>query len=168
MVTFGRYTQVKLLGGRLLQGDPIQKNLTLRAALVESKRRAHDLRPVFHDWLPQWLEQNRQVFAAGGLPGPWAPLSPSYAAWKATHYPGKTILRRTDRLYASLTSRSPDTVWEVTPRTIRFGTRVPYFVYHQTGTRRMPARPPLVLLDGSWRRLVEAVNAFVQPEVGRG
>jgi phage gpG-like protein len=168
MTTFGKFTRIKLLGGELLQGDPTQQNVVIRNALVESKRRAHDLRPVYERWLPTWLEQNRRVFAAEGLPGPWAPLSPAYAAWKAKRYPGKSILRRTDRLYESLTQRSPDTVWEITPRTIRFGTRVPYWKYHQTGTRRMPARPPLVLLDATWQDLVRQVNAYVKPEFGRG
>lgn len=75
---------------------------------------------------------------------PWEPLSPAYGAWKALHYPDKTILRRTDRLWRSLTNKTgEDNVSLVLPLHAAFGARPPsgrYGRFHQLGTANMPQR----------------------------
>ena len=49
-------------------------------------------------------------------------------------------LRRTSRLYRSLVSETRDSVAVVSAKRIQYGTLVPYGVYHQRGTSRMPRR----------------------------
>lgn len=49
-------------------------------------------------------EQRKHLAAAQGASGPFAPLSPAYAARKARLYPGKGILRAEDVLYDSVIS----------------------------------------------------------------
>lgn len=71
----------------------------------------------------------------------WAPLSEAYRLWKARHYPGRGILVRTGRLRASLTGSGGDSIRVVAGRRGEVGTNVPYAIFHQGGTSRMPARP---------------------------
>jgi hypothetical protein len=40
---------------------------------------------------------------ASGASGKWTPLSPAYKLFKEREFPGKTILRREDALYESMT-----------------------------------------------------------------
>ena len=71
----------------------------------------------------------------------WANLSEPYGTYKERDYPNKTILRRTDRLYESLTVKGhKDNVVTKGPRSMTFGTKVPYAVWHQLRTKSMPAR----------------------------
>jgi phage gpG-like protein len=161
---WGRETRIKLLGGELIyrqKGDTIA---SMRRYLEGIKRRALNLAPVFLRFRDVWFEQNERVFAAEGLPTAWPALSPAYAAWKQRNFPGKTILRRTDRLFGSLTSMAPDTIFQATPRTLRMGSRVPYFMAHQVGAGNLPARPPLVLLPETFSELHMMVMDFVVEE----
>ena len=79
-----------------------------------------------------------------GARGSWAPLSEKYAAWKSTHYPGMPILQATGTMKDALTnSASPYAHREVSGNDFNFGTSgLDYASYHQTGTSRMPDRPP--------------------------
>lgn len=94
------------------------------------------LTPVFE------AEMERQFDAEGGGPsGAWDPLSSAYAKWKDEHYPGKTILRRTDAMFEGLTqSSSPFAARVFGGEEFNFGTQgVPYASFHQVGAY---ARPP--------------------------
>lgn len=93
--------------------------------------------------------------------GGWAPLSPRYAEWKAANYPGKTILRRTDALYESLTSR-PLGIEILEPGFMVLGSDVDYGAYHQLGTDRMPRRRPVSLTESARRDWVKRIHAFLQ------
>lgn len=95
----------------------------------------------------------------------WRPLSPRYLAWKERHYPGMGILRRTDRLYKSLTETGGEHILRVYPDAVEMGTRVLYAVYHQArdrGKARFPRRlviPPLTRAEGA--RIADALLAFL-------
>lgn len=107
-----------------------------------------DYRPVwdliYDDFLAEVKAQFESEGAHGG--GRWAPLSERYARWKQKHYPGKPILERTGDLKKSLTERgAPGAVFRSEPRALTMGTDVPYAIYHQTGTRKMPARQEIRL-----------------------
>lgn len=93
------------------------------------------------------LEQGvaAQFDAEGAGPtGAWAQLSPPYARWKEANFPGQPILVRTGALRAALTEGgAPGALRDVSSDSLAFGTAgVPYASYHQTGTGRMPSRPP--------------------------
>lgn len=100
--------------------------------------------------LAKALEKNlRTRFAREGDGGPvsgkWAELSKAYKAWKKIHYPGRKKLVRRGMLRAALTSSaSPNALRETADTSYVFGTTgIHYASFHQTGTRKMPARPPL-------------------------
>lgn len=87
-------------------------------------------------------------FAAQGTGGPvlgaWKPLSKNYAAWKRANYPGRKILTLRGYLREGMTNDASLYAWRHSNDVeFSFGTRgVPYAEFHQTGTRKMPARPP--------------------------
>jgi phage gpG-like protein len=142
MVTFGRDTRIRFVGGEIIfhrEGfDEMVANLD---GIV---RRSQHLGPVFQRFQPHWFEAIAEAFDKGGDPVEWPELSPAYEGWKSRAYPGQPIMRRSDELYESLTNQTSDTIWRVGPRSIEFGTRVPYFTYHQEGIG-VPQRQTLTL-----------------------
>lgn len=97
-------------------------------------------------------------FATQGR-GLWRPLSKRYAAQKAQKYPGKTVLRRTDRMYDSLVKRTASSIVSINKNELTYGTSVPFASFHQTGTRKMPARKIIALTEGDKDKIIKAVQA---------
>lgn len=89
--------------------------------------------------------QERQFRSGGAEIGGWKPLAKSTLRQKARLGYPSDILVRTGRLMRSLASKTTDTVEEITSRDLRIGTGVPYAIYHQKGTKKMPARPLIAL-----------------------
>jgi len=93
----------------------------------------------------------------------WAPLSPVTIDRKEH----SAILVDTGRMFESLTTPNgtEDTVWITGPTWLTFGTEVPYAQYHQTGTKRMPARPHVGINETTatqiGQRLADAVAARI-------
>lgn len=105
--------------------------------MAQMEARARDMRPAWRRIIADFVAMERQQFATqGSLTGGWDPLTPEYAAWKAEHYPGKPIMRRTDRLWASLTE-GPQ-VREEHARSLRLGTTVPYA---EASSKKRPVVP---------------------------
>jgi phage gpG-like protein len=131
-------------------------------AFTRLRARFDDFSQVFEKLGADVREILKQQFDAQGRPQPWVPLSPVYAAWKAQHYPGKTILRRTDRLYEALTRKGfTDNVSVIEPTQAFFGAeglagRIGY--YHQLGTRRMPQRRIFDLTEEDKRMLTKTIH----------
>jgi phage gpG-like protein len=114
-----------------------------------------------------------EQFASEGRAGgtPWAALAPSTARRRRT---GTSLLNVTGALLASLTDAgAPGHVEETDGQTLTLGSRLPYAIYHQTGTgtgygqtflpghtkgqRGMPMRPLIVLTPDRaehWAELV--------------
>jgi phage gpG-like protein len=130
-----------------------------------------DLRPAWGAVQEIFVAFMKELFATqGGYVGEaWEPLSPGYAAWKARHAPDKSILRLRDRLYGSLTSTaSTEHVYRTGPSFAEMGTRVAYAVHHQTGTRRMPARPPIKAFSrAEGERVADVILAHLLRETRR-
>lgn len=114
----------------------------------------HDFTPAMTAEIGQLQEVHRRHFENQADPGgtPWAPLSPATVAMKgrrsghqAAH---ETILVDTGRLFESLVVgpavSDSDRIRDVgrldDGAYLTFGTDVPYSIFHDTGTRRMPAR----------------------------
>lgn len=137
-------------------GD-VQVDRTLEAI----DERIVDMRPAWEALQARFLRVERRQFESQGrYSGGWAPLSPRYAAWKARHYPGKTILRRTDDLFRSLTEGPEVAVLE--PGYMVLGTAVEYAEYHQQGAGRLPRRRPVELSDYERREWVKVVQSFIR------
>lgn len=105
-----------------------------------------DLRPFWNAaFRPAFLAVEAEQFAsqgAAGRAGPWAKLSPDYAAAKAAHGYPSMILVRTGALRASLLG-GKGSVFESHPAWMAIGTSVPYGIYHQTGGGSLPRRRPV-------------------------
>lgn len=96
---------------------------------------------------------------ARGASGKWTPLAPVTKLFKETVFPGQAILRQTDDLFHSLTS--PDAVGAIVrPERdeLTLGSAVPYALFHQRGTGRMPARPPISLTDNDKRQIIKSIQ----------
>lgn len=119
-----------------------------------------NLEPVWSDIRADFLQGEQEQFDSqgGSGSGGWAALSPPYAAWKTMKAPGAPILVLSGALRASLTQDSDSmAVYRPQRLGLEIGSRVPYARYHQTGTSRMPSRPPIELTARQkrlWPRLV--------------
>lgn len=122
--------------------------------------RAEDMRPAWEVLRGRFLRVEQRQFASQGrYSGGWAPLSPRYAAWKARHYPGKTILRRTDQLWRSLTQGPEIAILE--PRFMMLGSAVRYGAFHQAGGGNLPRRRPVELSEYERRQWVKVMQSHI-------
>lgn len=119
-----------------------------------------DFRPLFNRIVTVLEESTVENFATEGH-GTWPPLSPRYAAWKAEHYPGKPIMRRTDRLYDSLVGKGAGAVRDIQETRMRYGTTVPYAAIHQKGGATIPQRRVVHLLEERKKAVMKEVQRFV-------
>jgi hypothetical protein len=110
----------------------------------------------FQNWKPQFekLEPEstttiHRVFEQEG-PG-WLELRPSTVAQKSKHYPGKTILRRTDRLYLSFAKGNAGNIARIEALSAEFGSDIAYGIYHQD------TRPIIRITDQDENRFIEIV-----------
>lgn len=106
--------------------------------LRKAKRKAENMLPLSRMIANQLKKTVMRNFEAQGRPTKWKPLSPRYRAWKKEHGYTDKILVRTGRLRQSINTRYTNDEAAVY-------TGVKYGVLHQTGTRRLPKRPFLVL-----------------------
>jgi len=121
-----------------------------------------DARPALKEIADDFhnVVERNQFDSQGGASGGWAALSPVYAAWKAK-YCGNPILVLGGALRASLEGRSSETIEEINPQSVRLGTRNKTAMWHQTGTSRMPARPPIDLLESDKKRWTDIVHEYL-------
>jgi phage gpG-like protein len=88
---------------------------------------------VRKDAIRPWLRKQFNAEGAQGAHGKWAALSTTYAKRKATLYPGKKILQASGAMMDDLLSESNE--GETTEKTMLYGTKIPYAIYHQDGTK---------------------------------
>lgn len=110
--------------------------------------------------LPEWTRvaekvdrafarDSRRLFATEGRSGgaKWRKLSDAYAKAKRKTHPGRKILTRDGELRDSLGhvgNENHSLKFGLRPRPfIDVGTEIPYAVYHQKGSGRLPKRNPI-------------------------
>lgn len=152
---------------RLELGGDVQLHRTLER-FTEA---VGDMRPAWGALRDRFVALEKRQFQSEGqaASGGWSPLSPTYAAWKARNYPGKTILRRTDELFESLTEGPAIFISE--PSYMVIGTDVPYAAYHQAGGPNLPQRRPVELPEAervAWGRVMQnhIMGADIDANVG--
>lgn len=81
--------------------------------------------------------------------GRWKPLSEPYAAWKTQAFPGQPTLVATGAMRDALTRASAAHALRAESGSqFNFGTHgLEFASFHQTGTTRMPDRPPFDFSD---------------------
>ena len=79
--------------------------------LRDMRQRARNLKPVFEKAGLALRKYTKSNYLSNGLEvGGWSPLSPKYAAWKATRFPGAPPMIRTGRLFNSVAVVGPEIV----------------------------------------------------------
>lgn len=131
----------------------------LHRAITRFTAGVSDLSPLWPDVLTEFRSIEAEQFDTRGH-GEWAPLSPTYASWKARNYPGRSLLVREGELRDSLTSDKGADV-KMAPLELRIGTRVKHAGFHQLGTSRMPARKPIDLREPDKQRLMRVVQRYL-------
>lgn len=128
-----------------------------------------DMRPFWEGALkPSFYAVEAQQFAsqgADGRSGAWAQLSPQYAAWKATHYPGRAILQRSGALMASLLGGAGH-IFQSAPSWMAIGSGLGYGIYHQTGAGNLPRRRPIDISGEQEKRIVAPAFGLIARELG--
>lgn len=134
----------------------------VKAKLDAMFARVRNLIPAWREFAKVLRRHNRAQFLTQGLQGgaPWAPLEPRYAAWKLKRYGPKLILQRTGDLMEDLTG-NPMGIERYLPNMAEFGTNIDYSTFHDTGTRYMPARKPMVVTPGLRSELDRLVGDYI-------
>jgi phage gpG-like protein len=115
-----------------------------------------DLRPVWDKIERTFYKIEREQFdseGSHGRTGKWAAITRPYAKRKAQKYGVQPILRASGKMAKSLTGNTSDTVLIKEKDEFGIGTRLFYAAFHQTGTNKMPARPPISFSDDDRRTL---------------
>lgn len=129
--------------------------------------RLSDLRAPFRSVAKYLREQaTPKTFQSEGarIGENWQPLSDSYGKWKAIHYPGQPLLRRTDALFRSLTEEGGDNISEVERESLVYGTRNPVAFYQQRGGGRLPRRKILDVTEEDRREIAARVRAHLDDQ----
>jgi phage gpG-like protein len=132
-----------------------------------------DWRQVFEEIYDNFADIEKKIFQRRGFPNRWTKLSPSYAAWKRVHYPGKPIMQLTGALLASLTGRgqatAQNTIKIIEKLRAEFGTDLPYAHAHQHGfpARNLPARPIVQLRPSDMDTWAEMIHEFAYRQAVR-
>lgn len=126
--------------------------------LIRFQQTVRSPEPVYRQ-LADWFagSQKKRFEREGAFAGTkWAPLSPTYAAWKKKQVGNKPILQFSGDLMKSLTQR-PLGVEVITKDHLIVGTDVPYAFLHQYGSGPVPARPPLIQATGQQKREIRRI-----------
>lgn len=129
------------------------------------------MKPAWDQVVPYLDRVEEEAFTSEGgttRGGRWPRLSERYRRWKARNFPGRRILERTGRLKESIIGSTPDTVSERTATRLTYGTRVPYAVYHQKGTGRIPRRAFLDLTERQSAAIGAIVARYIRVESAKG
>ncbi len=142
---------------------------------VEFDRAFHRVGEKLEDLRPVWPAIEREFYAiedeqfksegAKGRGGKWKPLSRPYAQQKANKYGVQPILRATGRLEKSLTSKTSDTRVVMEKQEFGIGTTLFYAAYHQSGTKKMPARPVISFSNETRTRLTKTMQKSLLAEL---
>jgi phage gpG-like protein len=134
----------------------------LNRSLSRFGEAVRDFRPVWRQLYADFLKIEREQFNSEGARSgtPWRPLRPTYAAWKAVHYPGMKVLVATGTMQLQLTT-GQGMQNTFAPLSMRLHPTDPKAKYHQAGTRRMAARPPVQLTPDDKTRWVKILHDYV-------
>ena len=139
-----RRIAAKLLGVDVTITAP---GASLDARLNGITARSRNLTPILTEFGEYVVERHiPNQFALQGSPAAFAPLSPAYALRKTMRYGAVPILYATGAMFRGFS-------YAVDKRNLKIMNKESYAVYHQTGTRRMPARKWLQLTASDYKVL---------------
>jgi phage gpG-like protein len=123
-------------------------------------QRGSDIRLVAEKVRTIYLRSTKRRFETNGA-GEWAELAESTKERKLNEGLDPRILRATNELYRSLTSRvAPEQVDKREKTAFRFGTSVPYARFHNYGKGRMD-RELIKLTPAERQQVSKLIGAYV-------
>lgn len=131
------------------------------ADIYEMRARMEDLSPVMEK-AGQILEEEvlRHLDNQESPRGMFVALTPKYAAWKAKHYPGKTILRASDDMRKSVSSDHTTFSAEAGPVGIAYAA-----VHNYGGGNNIPQREYAWIADETGQELEELTIDYIMEGV---
>lgn len=132
-----------------------------------------DLTPVWEETRDAFWEIEKEQFAsegAAGGAGRFERLSPKYEKVKARRYPGKPILEATGRMRAAYTSKTSDSVVQISRDSLTVGGRGKVgriAAYHQRGGGRLPQRKVISFSESQKRRMTKRLQKRMLKEMRR-
>ena len=164
---WGKQTVVKFIGGELLMSLESDKTeLDYVKDLNGVIKRSTDMTPAMKKVGLYLLGVNVRNFNAEGRPA-WTPLQPSTIVDRLRKGFGVgPILERTGVLKRSLTELgAPYQVFRPRPRSLQLTSNVPYFKFHQKGTRNIPQRLMVAYQRQDKSQITRIINDFVKGDV---
>lgn len=144
----------------------------LSAAMQRLDLTFKDFRPLFIEASKLFYEFEAEAFESEGTSsriGQWEGLTRQYARWKEKVAPGKPLLELTGALKASLTRpNARGSIRRVTEDELVIGTAIVYSKFHQGGTVKMVARPPIALTEQQERQMMRFIRAGIKDLIKRG
>lgn len=138
-------------------------------ALGNIKRDMGDFKPVWPRVAELFYRSEGQQFSSQGSRGPsgrWSPLNPQYAKRKRMKWGTRGILIASGRMKASLVGRSADSIYDVSHGMYaELGTRVPYAIFHQAGTSKMPQRKLIDMTDRDQLAVAKVFQEYINQDV---
>lgn len=98
----------------------------------------------------------------------WQNLSISYSLSKTKNYPGKPVLIATGAMRNSFTKEGGNHIEHISNDKLIIGSSDPKANYHQNGTSKMPARPPLTSSNTTNRRWVRIAHEEIMSSIKKG
>jgi len=124
-------------------------------------KRAQNVRPLDAVIRRVFLESEKERFEGQNQRPKWPPLADSTRERKARQGLDPRALRATQALHASLTQEgAAGQVDEPSPGSFRFGTKLPYAFYHDTGTG-VPKRKLVGLTTKQRSGIKEIVGHYI-------
>jgi phage gpG-like protein len=134
--------------------------------LTSLKSRVKNLSPAFRSISDNFRETEKKTFDNQGRGKSWMPLSSTYAAWKAKHYPGRPIMVLTGDLKRSLTSRDANHIERIRHQDMEIGTSDKKGIWHQKGTSKMPARKLISPTASDKMEWVNIIRSYIVEKLG--
>ena len=131
-----------------------------------------DLTPIWPDVRDEFWRIEREQFdseGGKGASGRWKELSTRYKAEKIKRYgAGKKILEATGALRESLTGDNEGSYYMAGKKEVAIGTVIPYGIYHQRGSDKLPQRKPIDLSEEQKRKLTDVIHKSLVRELRTG
>ena len=142
-----------------VNSEPVENALaTFEESLAEQSPALMRIADDFREMMAQQFASEGQAEGT-----PWAELAPSTLRRRRAR---TSILYQTGALLRSLTGPgAAGHVEELEGYSITLGSRLPYASYHQSGTRRMPARPIIVLSGARAERWTEILRSAIEEKI---
>jgi|SRR5580765_1525354 len=145
---------------------PADRSEGLEYEIFQIGDRADHLKPVFEHIVVKIMNREKRMFESRGATSGtyWTPLREKTVKEKRRElapFPERPLWR-TGKLMRSLTERGAEgQILQISDDTFRFGTKINYAAFHESGNKNMAARPPLVIPKKHAQEYIDDIERYV-------